>query len=85
MRNVIIVCLLVLIGCVMLAYFNDKGIVYKNTIEISVEANDTLWQIASNINDGSYDNRMIVNQIRKMNNMDTAVLRPGQKLVVPLI
>ncbi|MFP4698555.1 MAG: LysM peptidoglycan-binding domain-containing protein [Eubacteriales bacterium] len=63
----------------------NEELIYETTITISVQENDTLWEIASELNNGSYDNRLLVNKIKEMNNLDSAVIRAGQKLFIPLI
>ncbi len=84
MRNILFSCILIvlLVGVVQ---YSDKEIQYQSTVEISVQKGDTLWTIVSDLNNGSYDNRKIINKIKEMNGLDTAVIKPGQRLIVPII
>ena len=84
MKNILLVCLLLALYVLFGQIYNEE-LVYETTIPISVQENDTLWEIALEVNNGSYDNRLLVDKIKEMNNLDSAVIKPGQKLIVPLI
>lgn len=51
--------------------------------EVIVQTNDTLWTIAEQITPNGQDIRQTVYQIRKINRLDSAVLQPGQALLIP--
>ena len=64
--------------------YKAKG---NNTVKytkVIVYPGDTLWSIASNHNENNLDIRKIIHRIRIANNLDTAVIMPGQELVIPL-
>ena len=51
---------------------------------VTVSAGDTLWKIASEYTSPGNDIRKTVYEIRKYNKLDSAVIMPGQEVVVPL-
>lgn len=51
---------------------------------VTVYPGDTLWKIASEHNMGESDIRKAIYKIRKLNNLKSAVIMPGQELVIPL-
>lgn len=52
--------------------------------EVIVRDGDTLWQIAVRHRGAHSDTRRMVDRIRDINDLSTAVLRPGQVLKVPV-
>lgn len=58
------------------------------TIQMTVGNGDTLWQIASNVNAEYYqdrkDPRELVYEISSYNQLDSAMIYPGQELEIPL-
>jgi LysM repeat protein len=52
---------------------------------IRVQSGDTLWKIAKQFSDGSQDIRYIVFLIKDRNNLQSTVIKPGQKLIIPSI
>ena len=53
---------------------------------ITVEQNDTLWDIAAQKVDSSMDIREYIYQIKKINQInDSGYLSPGQTLKLPVI
>jgi hypothetical protein len=59
----------------------------SNTIKyrkVIVYPGDTLWSIASENNESNSDIRKIIHKIRTANNLDTAIIMPGQELMIPL-
>lgn len=66
-----------------------KGYVAKGSNSVKYEKvvvypGDTLWSIASHHNESNSDVRKLIYKIRKANNLDTAVIMPGQELIIPL-
>lgn len=53
-------------------------------VDVVVRDGDTLWQIARRYAEPGADPRRLVEQIRAVNGLETAVLRPGQVLKVPV-
>ncbi|WP_339202699.1 LysM peptidoglycan-binding domain-containing protein [Paenibacillus sp. FSL K6-3182] len=52
---------------------------------IRVQSGDTLWNIAKQVSDGSHDIRYIVYLIKDRNDLQSTVIKPGQKLIIPSI
>ena len=62
------------------------GLDYEEVSVIGINHGDTLWDIAAEVNDGSYDVNAVVYEIRQLNGMEDEVLvRPGQELKVPVL
>jgi len=53
-----------------------------STVAVTVQAGDTLWGIASEVDPGA-DPRALIAEIREINGLTQAGLVPGQVLVVP--
>ncbi|MBQ3054125.1 MAG: LysM peptidoglycan-binding domain-containing protein [Clostridia bacterium] len=62
---------------------NSAMSAYEHSEEFVVTYGDTLWSIASMCNDGSYDNRKIINDIIKLNNLNNSDVSAGQVLIIP--
>lgn len=60
--------------------YNNQQAHYE---EMVVQNNDTLWSIAEGITPDGQDVRNTVYIIRKVNHLNTAVLYPGQRLLIP--
>lgn len=48
-----------------------------------VQPGDTLWEIASEISDEDVDVRVVIAEIKRLNDLDTSSLRSGQSLLIP--
>lgn len=57
---------------------NEPSQTYTDTV--TVQSGDTLWSIADEC--GACDNRVFVTQVMKMNDLDSAIIYPGQQLKV---
>lgn len=66
------------VGCVTSAGKDIK----KEYRTVTVKPGDTLWDIASKYC-GNMDIRKYIYQIKKINNLDDAVIYAGQKLCLP--
>jgi len=55
----------------------------NNTVEIEVVSGDTLWDIAERLN-LPRDTRVIIEEIRILNNLEDSTIYPGQVLLVPM-
>jgi nucleoid-associated protein YgaU len=58
----------------------DRPDVYR---EVVVQPTDTLWDIAAAYTPAGKDVRNTIYQIRKLNKLDTAMVHPGQRLLLP--
>lgn len=61
--------------------FNDHS--QKHFTEVVVHRKDTLWTIAEEVTPPGQDVRNTIYKIRKINNLSSAVLHPGQRLLIP--
>lgn len=52
---------------------------------VTVHTGDTLWDIAKKYADGKDDIRYIIYSIKDRNGLQTADIKPGQKLIIPAI
>lgn len=50
---------------------------------IIVHSGDTLWEIAKQYTDGRNDIRFIVYLIKDRNDLQSAEIKPGQRLIIP--
>ncbi|GAV21583.1 LysM peptidoglycan-binding domain-containing protein [Carboxydothermus pertinax] len=57
---------------------------HANTQEIIVEKGDTLWGIAKELSIPGKDIRIVIEEIKILNNMDSYTIYPGQALKVPM-
>lgn len=61
-----------------------KGTQESQYITVVVRSGDTLWDIASEYTESNKDVRETIYNIKKTNNMDSAMLFPGQELLIPV-
>ena len=53
-------------------------------VQVKVDHGDTLWKIADNYYDNNVDLRKMIFRIKKINNLNSAMLQPGQSLKIPI-
>lgn len=53
--------------------------------QVTVEAGDTLWTIASDLKAENIDTRNLIDEIIKTNELKSSQIKPGQVLLVPEI
>jgi amino acid permease len=53
-------------------------------IKHQVEAGESLWSIAVLYYDDNIDIRKAVYHIKKTNNIETSIINPGEKLIIPV-
>ncbi|OUM98083.1 MAG: hypothetical protein BAA04_07555 [Firmicutes bacterium ZCTH02-B6] len=58
--------------------------VEQQFVDVVVRQGETLWQIAKRHAEPGADPRQLVEQIRVANGLESAVVRPGQVLKVPV-
>jgi LysM repeat protein len=51
--------------------------------EVVIQKNDTLWCIAEKITPPGQDIRNTIYQLRKINKLNSAVIQPGQRILIP--
>ena len=89
-KFVVVIMLLaaVIMAAARLPYIiNSQQIVIdpNNTVEIEVAAGDTLWDIAESLNLPNKDVRIVIEEIKILNNLDSYTIYPGQILKVPKV
>lgn len=63
---------------------NIKNQYIVQTEKITVNNGDTLWNLARRYYDSNTDLRKVIFDIKKINNMSTSDIRPGQQIEIPL-
>ena len=85
-RLLVVLALLFAVGALAIggAVLGESGggLELMGTTKVIVEPGDTLWSIAGAAA-GERDVRDVVVDIRRLNGLDTAVITPGQVLVLP--
>ncbi len=57
----------------------------SNFINHEIKSGESLWYIASQYyNKNNVDLRKIIYEIKKINNIDSAVINPGRELIIPI-
>lgn len=79
-----LVCLFFSVGT-FLNQYTSNSMKPASYAQITVEEGDTLWTIASNLNDGDIDTRDLIDKIIKTNELKNSQIAPGQVLLVPEI
>lgn len=60
----------------------EKEPMLRYYTSISIENNDTLWNIAQEYNNGDESDSNYINSIKSLNNMNSDTLYSGQNLIV---
>lgn len=81
---IIFIILILIIISALFKIGKAYSITYTQYIDIEVKAGDTLWDIAKKNNSGKEDVRKLVYKIMKLNNLDTAKIKPGDIIKVPV-
>ena len=79
----VVVLLGSLVG-VILAYEGLKDLTEYESVTFKVQPGDTLWKVASYVNDGSYNVHKIIFHIKELNGIGSMV-RAGNVVKVPNI
>ncbi|MFW6016051.1 MAG: LysM peptidoglycan-binding domain-containing protein [bacterium] len=80
-KLVLIVLLLAIVLMISIITTNGSyAVKYKTII---VKEGDTLWNIVKNKNYYEKDPRILINEIKKVNNLNSVILQPGQKIKIP--
>lgn len=88
MKNLIaLICIAILISVFSIILVKgsstvDQGTLNKYYKSITIESNDTLWNIADMYNDGKEAKDSYINTIKQLNNMSSDTLYAGESLIV---
>jgi len=61
-----------------------EGLSYEKIEAVYIESGDTLWSICSRFVDNKTDIRKYIDEVIKYNNLQSALLKPGQLIYVPI-
>lgn len=84
LSKIILTGIIISIIIIPFTVYKAKGNTTIKYTKVVVYPGDTLWSIASSHNENKSDIRKIIYKIRKANNLNTAVIIPGQELIIPL-
>lgn len=80
------IMLILLISALLIFVFQFESISSSepNMIEVKVVEGDNLWKIADRYYEDSIDLRKKIYKIKKINELESAMLKPGQKITIPI-
>lgn len=79
-----ILLLVILASLIFPIWTKGLAMNYTTYLTVYVEEGDTLWHIASKTLPKRTDIRDYIHEIYRLNNLETANLRIGQKLIIPI-
>ncbi len=79
-KYITILALILVLIFIAITSQGSKPIKYRN---ITIEKGDTLWSIVKSYQSNEIDPRKMINQIKRINDLKTAVLQPGQTIKIP--
>lgn len=82
----LIISLILFITLILISAFSLIGFGEDNSEVLvhEVQSGDTLWAIAAFYYDNNIDIRKAIYNIKKANDIDSAIITPGKKLIIPL-
>ena len=79
-----IIVILILVSIIMsIVVLKTSGNVPENHKEIRIEKGQTLWEIANKHNSQENDIRKLIFDIKELNELNSAMLQPGDTLLIP--
>ena len=85
LMSMLIICSVVFGTVSLLGDDNTVMSAPEHCEKVVVYPGDSLWSIASELNDGSFDTRDIVNDISELNRLSSPAVFVGQTLSIPSI
>lgn len=79
---VILIALLLTMGLTM---YTPPDVRYDETITLTVQPGDTLWDLAKPYNKEGFDIRSYISMIMELNHLANQPLQPGQTILVPIL
>ncbi len=85
MKNRLLLLVLAVAAGIFLVYnIYAKGNDSEDYTVVTVEKGETLWSIAQKyIVNEKMDPRSLISKIKKLNNLDSPIIHPGDKLLIP--
>ena len=83
MRSVFAAILLIVGISIVYNLVPEEEVTYQN-INVVVYRGETLWEIAGEYADVKEDLREVIYRIKKANNLETADIFAGQRLIIPV-
>ena len=77
---ILFVTLILISGFSLISFGEDNNEILIH----EVESGDTLWTIATLYYDNNIDIRKAIYNIKKANDIDSAIITPGKKLIIPI-
>ncbi|SKA86677.1 LysM domain-containing protein [Caloramator quimbayensis] len=68
---------------VMFFVFENKTKAENTYTRVTIYKGDTLWKIAKEYGPKNKDIRKTIYEIKKINNLETSILIPGEQLIIP--
>ncbi len=85
--NIVLITLcgisLIIMGIVFVSNDSTSSNNMEKYLQVQVSRGDTLWNLAHKHNTNREDIRSIVYQIKKINDLETAEIYPGQTILIP--
>ena len=80
------IMLILLISALLIFVFQFESISSSepNMIEVKVVEGDNLWKIADRYYEDNIDLRKKIYKIKKINELESAMLKPGKKITIPI-
>ncbi|MGL4789845.1 MAG: cell division suppressor protein YneA [Anaerotignaceae bacterium] len=80
----IIITLILIVSACTVSFGNteQKKNIYYEVVEIS--KGDCLWTLAATFKGENENTKEYVNKIKKLNNMDSDLIKAGQKIILPV-
>lgn len=63
--------------------FENKTKAENTYTKVTIYKGDTLWKIAKEYGPKNQDIRKTIYEIKKLNNLNTSILIPGEQLIIP--
>lgn len=81
--RVLVIISTIVVALVLLLPSTGQAEDVEQTINYQVKAGDSLWVIADSVTSPGQDVRETIEAIRELNDLDSSVIVPGQRLLVP--
>ena len=80
----LMILIMVALASSLMGYNDVSGDSKAEYVKVVVSNGDTLWTIAQRYNDGSKDIRAYIDEISKLNNIESWQIYAGQEISIPI-